>query len=146
MQNHLTVGALRAPGRLAIPPLVRARKDESSAYIFVHVGRGLCGHDGIVHGGLLATLVDEASARTALLNLPTHVGVTARLEMNYKNPVRADRFIVIKSKLVERKGRKAVVESTVEDLDGTVYVQSRYGETRWSFLQLLITSRIGRSL
>ncbi|KAH9077409.1 hypothetical protein EDB83DRAFT_1706084 [Lactarius deliciosus] len=30
-------------------------------FIVVHVGRGLCGHDGLVHGGLLATLLDEAS-------------------------------------------------------------------------------------
>lgn len=62
--NSLTAGALRGPGRLAIPPLVRARRDERESYVFVHVGRGVCGHDGIVHGGLLATLLDEALART----------------------------------------------------------------------------------
>jgi acyl-coenzyme A thioesterase PaaI-like protein len=39
------------------------KKDESEACVFVHLGRGLCGHDGIVHGGLLATLLDEALAR-----------------------------------------------------------------------------------
>lgn len=61
--NSLTAGALRGPGRLAVPPLVRARKDESEALVFVHVGRGLCGHDGIIHGGLLATLMDEALGR-----------------------------------------------------------------------------------
>jgi acyl-coenzyme A thioesterase PaaI-like protein len=35
--------------------------------IIVHVGRGLCGHDGIVHGGLLATLLDEGLGRTVRL-------------------------------------------------------------------------------
>ena len=62
--NNLTAGALRGPGRLALLPLVRARVDESEALVIVHVGRGLCGHDGIVHGGLLATLLDETLART----------------------------------------------------------------------------------
>lgn len=62
--NNLIAGALRGPGLLALPPLVRARRDESEGFILVHVGRGLCGHDGIVHGGLLATLLDEALART----------------------------------------------------------------------------------
>ena len=62
--NNLTAGALRGPGRLALLPLVRARVDESEALAIVHVGRGLCGHDGIVHGGLLATLLDETLART----------------------------------------------------------------------------------
>lgn len=62
--NNLTAGALRGAGRLAIPPVCWAKKDESEAYIFVHVGRGLCGHDGIIHGGLIATLLDETLART----------------------------------------------------------------------------------
>lgn len=61
--NNLTAGALRGPGKLALPALARAKKDESESIVFVHLGRGLCGHDGIVHGGLLATLLDETLAR-----------------------------------------------------------------------------------
>lgn len=30
--NSLTAGALRGPGKLALPPIVRARKDESESY------------------------------------------------------------------------------------------------------------------
>lgn len=61
--NNLTAGALRGPGKLAIYPLLRVRRDESEAMAFMHLGRGLCGHDGIIHGGLLATLLDEALGR-----------------------------------------------------------------------------------
>jgi acyl-coenzyme A thioesterase PaaI-like protein len=31
--------------------------------VILHVGRAMCGHDGIVHGGLLATIFDESLAR-----------------------------------------------------------------------------------
>ena len=62
--NSLTAGALRGPGKLALLPLIRVKKDESESYVFVHLGRGLCGHDGIIHGGLLATLLDESIGRT----------------------------------------------------------------------------------
>ena len=62
--NNLSAGALRGPGKLALLPLVRARWDGSEAVAIIHVGRGLCGHDGIVHGGLLATILDEGLART----------------------------------------------------------------------------------
>ena len=62
--NNLTAGALRGPGKLALLPLIRAKKDESESVVFLHLGRGLCGHDGIIHGGLLATLLDETLART----------------------------------------------------------------------------------
>lgn len=61
--NSLTARALRGPGKLATAPLIRSKKDESETIAFVHVGRGLCGHDGIIHGGLLATLLDETLAR-----------------------------------------------------------------------------------
>lgn len=62
--NNLSAGALRGPGKLALMPMVRAKWDETEAVVITHVGRGLCGHDGIVHGGLLATLLDESLART----------------------------------------------------------------------------------
>ena len=57
------------PGCLALLPLVRARVDESESLVIVHVERGLCGHDGIAHGGMLATLLDETLARTVSSSL-----------------------------------------------------------------------------
>lgn len=48
---------------LALPPIVFANHDETEATVIVHLGRSLCGHDGIVHGGLLATMFDETMAR-----------------------------------------------------------------------------------
>ncbi|KAJ6566946.1 HotDog domain-containing protein [Mycena capillaripes] len=122
--NKLTSGALRGPGKLAIYPLVRVRKDERAAVIFIHLGRGLCGHDGIVHGGLLATLLDEALGRNAIINLPEKVGVTATLSLRYKAPTRADQFVLMKTELTEIKGRKAWVTGRVEALDGTLLVEA----------------------
>jgi hypothetical protein len=52
--NNLTTGALRCPGKLALLPLLRV-KDESESIVFLHLGWGLCGHDGIIPGDLLAT-------------------------------------------------------------------------------------------
>ncbi|KIJ15909.1 hypothetical protein PAXINDRAFT_168884 [Paxillus involutus ATCC 200175] len=122
--NNLTAGALRGPGKLALRPLVRARYDESEAVVIVHVGRGLCGHDGIIHGGLLATLLDESLARTAINNLPDKIGVTASLSINYRAPTFADQFIVIKVRLNEKNGRKAKVSGRVEDLKGNLLVEA----------------------
>ncbi|KAJ7434860.1 HotDog domain-containing protein [Mycena latifolia] len=122
--NKLTSGALRGPGKLAVFPLVRVRRDEREAVVFLHVGRGLCGHDGIIHGGLLATLLDESLARNAISNLPDKVGVTATLSIKYRAPTRADQFIVIKTQLVDVKGRKAVVKGRVEDAEGTLLVEA----------------------
>ncbi|KAF8639387.1 hypothetical protein AX17_001543 [Amanita inopinata Kibby_2008] len=122
--NNLTAGALRGPGKLAVPPIVRAKRDESESWVFVHLGRGLCGHDGIVHGGLLATLLDETLARTAISNFPEKVGVTANLALNYRAPTQADQIVVIRTKLEDLQGRKARVSGRVEDLNGTLLVEA----------------------
>lgn len=139
--NNLTAGALRGPGKLSIKPLVRSKRDESEAIVFVHVGRGLCGHDGIVHGGLLATLLDESLARTAINNLPDKIGVTANLSINYRAPTFADQFIIIKVRLLEKRGRKVQVSGQVEDLRGNVLV-----EANGTFVQPKYASMLSNSV
>ncbi|KAF9517449.1 hypothetical protein BS47DRAFT_1326160 [Hydnum rufescens UP504] len=132
--HSFTSGSLRAPGRLAVPPLLFAKRDDSETIVIVHVGRSLCGHDGIVHGGLLATLLDESMARTALVNLPGRIGVTANLSLNYRAPTKADQFLKITTQLIEQKGRKVVVSGRVEDLGGKVLVDatSTFVEPRYA--------------
>jgi len=122
--NNLTAGALSGPGKLAVRPLIRVKNDESEAWGFTHLGRGLCGHDGIVHGGLMATLLDESMGRVAFFNLPNHIALTANLSLNYRAPTKADQFVVIKCKLESQKGRKAVVSSRVEDMQGNLLIEA----------------------
>ncbi|KAJ7100523.1 HotDog domain-containing protein [Mycena epipterygia] len=144
--NNLTSGALRGPGRLALAPLIRARRDEREAVVFVHVGRGLCGHDGIVHGGLLATMLDEALGRNAIINFPDKVGVTAQLSLKYKAPTRADQFIVIKTEIVSLNGRKATVKGRVEDLEGTLLVEAEALFIQPRYAKLLNSARIQQAM
>ncbi|GAA6025203.1 hypothetical protein JCM11491_004862 [Sporobolomyces phaffii] len=122
--HSLSGYALRGPHRFAIPPVVFTSPDLKEAVFVLHVGKGLCGHEGVVHGGLLATVLDESLGRTALLNLPTNIGVTATLNLKYKKPTFADQYIVIKTRLVAHKGRKAWVEGTIESTDGERLVEA----------------------
>ncbi|KAG6835826.1 hypothetical protein H0H93_014299 [Arthromyces matolae] len=144
--NSLTAGALRGQGKLALPPLVLAKKDETESHVFVHLGRGLCGHDGIIHGGLLATLLDETLARTAIANLPEKVGVTALLTLNYRAPTRADQFVVIHTILNEVKGRKATVTGRVEALDGTLLVEASATFVQPKYAKLLNTEALRQAM
>lgn len=110
--------------------------------MFVHVGRGVCGHEGIVHGGLLATLLDETLGRQALLNLPDKIGVTAYLHLNYRAPTRADQFLVVKTRLVEAKGRKSKVAGVIEDMEGNVLVEAEALFIQPKYAKLLDTRRM----
>ncbi|KAL5521247.1 hypothetical protein ACEPAG_9170 [Sanghuangporus baumii] len=133
--NNLTAGTLRGPGKIAVSPVLRVRKDESETFAVTHFGRALCGHDGIVHGGLLATVLDESLGRVAITNFPEKIGVTATLTVEYKAPTKADQFVVLRCRLVELKGRKAYVEGSIEDLNGTtlatakgLFIQPKYAK------------------
>lgn len=104
----------------------------------MHLGRALCGHDGIIHGGLLATVFDETLARNALMNISTHIGVTANLNINYRSPCMADQFVVVKTRLDEKKGRKVVVSGSMETLEGERIADANaiFVEPKWAqFLQ-----------
>lgn len=125
--HNLTHGTLRGPGRFAIPPLVFVNKQRTQAIAIVHVGDSMCGHDGIVHGGILATICDEGLATLAFCNLPSNVGVTASLKLNYKRPVTADQFIILRSWIPSDRtpvGRKAWSDGQIENLSGDVLVQA----------------------
>jgi len=144
--NSLTAGALRGPGKLALLPLMRVKKDESESYVFLHLGRGLCGHDGIIHGGLLATLLDESLGRMAISNLPEKVGVTARLSLKYRAPTMADQFVVIKIHIEEVKGRKAIASGCVEDLNGTVLVEASSTFVQPRYANLLHSAELRKAM
>jgi hypothetical protein len=60
----------------------------------------------------------SSSVSQALLNLPTNIGVTANISINYRAPTRADQYVIIRTNLTELKGRKAIVAATMEDLKG----------------------------
>lgn len=84
-----------------------------------YLGTDLCGHVGIVHGGLLATLLDEGLARCGFAALPNKIGVTASLTINYKKPTPAGSFVVLKAETVKVEGRKVWVKGRIELLGET---------------------------
>jgi len=145
-KNSLTAGALRGPGKLAFAPLVRVKKDESESIVFAHVGRRLCGHEGIVHGGLLATLLDEGMGRTAINNLPGRMGFTANLSVNYRSPAAADQFIILKTKLSKLEGRKVWVDGVIEDPNGIVLADAKTMWIQPKYAQLMDTKALGQAM
>jgi len=144
--KHLTAGTLRGPGKLALAPLVRVRKDESESLIITHVGRKLCGHEGIVHGGLLAALLDEGMGRTAINNLPGKIGFTANISVNYRAPTTADQFIVMKTKVTDTQGRKVWVDGLVQDTNGVVLADAKTMWVQPKYSQLMDTKTFNQAL
>ncbi|KAI0828381.1 Thioesterase/thiol ester dehydrase-isomerase [Hypoxylon sp. FL0890] len=113
---NLTGGTLMGPGRLEVPPIIFAEAGGKSLVSISYLGDELCGHPGIIHGGLLATLLDEGLARCCFAALPQKIGMTANLNINYRSPALAGSYVVLRATTTKVEGRKAWVTGRLETL------------------------------
>jgi acyl-coenzyme A thioesterase PaaI-like protein len=114
--RSLTAGTLLGPNKLVVPPFVFAHREGKSLVSLMYLGSDICGHPGIIHGGLLATMLDENLARCCFPALPNKVGVTANLNIDYRAPAMANTYVVLRAETVKVEGRKAWVEGRIETL------------------------------
>ena len=114
--HNLSGGTLAGPGKIWVPPLTFLEKGGKSSVTIAYLGKDLCGHPGIIHGGLLATILDEGMARCCFAALPNKVGMTANLTLSYKTPLPADSYVCMRATTTKVEGRKAWVEGRIESL------------------------------
>ncbi|KAI0379147.1 HotDog domain-containing protein [Hypomontagnella monticulosa] len=98
----------------------------------VYFGPATSGWPGVVHGGALATVLDENLGRAAILRFPARTGVTARLELQYRAPTLTAGYYVVRSRPLVREDddpakadRKMWVEGTLENEKGKVCVEAK---------------------
>ena len=103
-------------GKLTVPPLNFNEKGAElpSMVQLMYFGPALCGHPGIVHGGFLATMLDEGLARSCFDALPNKIGVTASLKIDYRVPCPAGNYVVLKAYTTKVEGRKAWAKGWIE--------------------------------
>ena len=116
--HNLTGGTLMGSEKIEVPPLNFSSRGEELPTLtqIAYLGPALCGHPGIIHGGLLATLLDEGLARACFPALPNKVGVTASLKIDYRSPCPAGSYVVLKAETTKVEGRKAWVKGWIEVL------------------------------
>ena len=92
----------------------------------------LCGFDGLVHGGIIATLLDEAAAWAVIAHLG-RLGLTREMTTRYLRPVPTNTKILLKGHIAGHDSHKAVVRSAIHAADGTLLAES---ESSWAFARL----------
>ncbi len=81
------------------------------------------GWAGIVHGGLLATALDETMAR--LLWEKEINAITGRLEVRYHQPVRIGETLRLRGRITRDRPPAVETEAEAVRADGTVVAQAR---------------------
>ncbi len=80
------------------------------------------GYDGIAHGGILTTMLDEAMAGYLNKELGEKA-VTARLDVRYRKPVPIEEELVISGWVESRKGSFVSMKGSITLPDGTIAVE-----------------------
>ena len=122
--NHLIYDSLRSEKRVQHVYHFISKKDAADpqqqppeVHVLFELGTALCGHAGIVHGGLTASLIDQISGETAFLS--TGPGsFTANLNVNYLKPLIAGRWVEVVGRVAGVEGRKVRVRVEVSEGGG----------------------------
>src|SRR5262245_24066929 len=81
------------------------------------------GFAGIIHGGILATILDECMVNTVWLR--GHSAVTARLEVRLRHPVRVGTHVTFRAHVVRESSRGYNVTSQATLDDGLVIAEAK---------------------
>lgn len=127
LASKLIPGTYSGPRRIELNRVFTS-EDGKEMVSFLAVGTAMCGFPGIVHGGVSASVLDEAFGRLAI-QVVGGDAVTARLGLQYRKPVVAgregrERVLVCRARVERIEGRKVVVKGGLEDERGNVLVDA----------------------
>lgn len=79
---------------------------------------------GTMHGGILATLIDETAGWVITRKLQT-AGMTTKLDVHYKHPVMtSDGQITVRAHIVEQKRNMVFISATLSNAEEVVCVEA----------------------
>jgi uncharacterized protein (TIGR00369 family) len=82
------------------------------------------GYPGIVHGGIVASMLDEIAGRAAMIGNHNHFRLTAKMNIRYRQPVPVGKRIRLEGWVVEDRGRLANAHAEIRLSDGTVAAEA----------------------
>ena len=82
------------------------------------------GYPGTVHGGILATMLDELMGRALMSGDPNHFSVTAKISIRYRKPVPIKQPLRLVGELLQRRGRISLSRAEVRLPDGSIAVEA----------------------
>ncbi|KAK5656357.1 hypothetical protein OQA88_4737 [Cercophora sp. LCS_1] len=96
--QHIMAGAMRGSRGVGGYQRIFHNAGTGEFISVVYFGTSTTGWPGVVHGGLLATLLDESCGRAAFKQWGGRSGVTANLTLEYKKATLANDFYVLRVK------------------------------------------------
>jgi uncharacterized protein (TIGR00369 family) len=90
----------------------------------ITLGERFEGYPGVVHGGIVAAILDEVTGRVFLQGKATRFMLTARLEIRYRKPVPVGERLVVIGRAVRDAGRVAQATGQIQDCAGNILAEA----------------------
>ena len=109
---------------------MRFRRNGGAVECHYRAGPELAGFEGVVHGGIQATLLDDTMAFAARDAVGDHEAslVTAEMNVRYRRPVPIGAPLVVRAELESRDGPNLFLRAEIRSQDGAVLTRAR---ARW---------------
>jgi acyl-coenzyme A thioesterase PaaI-like protein len=98
-------------GSAFAPPLDIRQDEDGGVVADVTLGAAYEGPPGYLHGGMSGLLMDQLLGSAAIS--ARRLGMTARLELDYRRPVPLGTPLVLRARIVEDAGRRSVATGTI---------------------------------
>jgi uncharacterized protein (TIGR00369 family) len=98
-------------------------KDDRSVVCLPSVPHTFEGHTGLLHGGIIATLLDETMSKS--VRARGFTAMTRHMEVDYLRPVPSATPLRIEGRVTHTEGRKHWSEARILDSHGKVLAQSK---------------------
>ena len=95
------------------------------------IARKYAGYRDFAHGGIVATMLDEAMG-WAMLHLAGKHGVTKTLSVHYRRPVLVERAIVLSARVITNEVSNITLEARIEDERGRLLATA---EGHWAVVR-----------
>lgn len=81
-------------------------------------------YPGIVHGGIVASMLDEVVGRVAMIKDHHHFMMSVKLEVKYRHPVPTETPLKVTGRIIKLRGRLGRAEGQITLPDGTVAAEA----------------------
>ena len=82
------------------------------------------GYPGVVHGGVVAAMLDEVVARVSMIGDHHHFMMSVKLEVKYRQPVPTETPLKIVGRIVRLRGRLGKAVGEIRTADNVVLAES----------------------
>ena len=97
--------------------------EDGAAVCLTTVSERFDGHPGSLHGGIIATLLDEAMSKAVRARGLT--AMTGRMEIDYLRPVPSGARLRMEGRVIRGEGRKHWTEARILNARGTVLAEGK---------------------